>query len=158
MNRFLASFAALIFTLLAPNLARACGEGSFNAGKGLSYQGYLAPRPTTILVFGNPDPAPGSDREALIAGLRKAGHTVSVIGDRESLLATLGGQRDAVVIAALDAIDDSPGEAVHWLPVVERSARNSARVRGRFPVVVLGGSSLGQYLRAIDKAVGERTS
>ena len=29
----------------------ACGEGQFNMGQGLRYQGYLAPHPATVLVY-----------------------------------------------------------------------------------------------------------
>ena len=57
MNRvFLACMAlgSALALVSAPVLA--CGEGMLNAGKGLPYQGYLVPRPATVLIYANPDP------------------------------------------------------------------------------------------------------
>jgi hypothetical protein len=66
----------------------ACGEGRFNTGGGLSNQGYLAPRPATVLIL---DEAADAKDEALYAGLQRAGHKVTVVHDSAALDAALAG-------------------------------------------------------------------
>jgi CheY-like chemotaxis protein len=144
-----------------PLAARACGEGMFNTGKGLRYQAYLAPRPAAVLVYTVPD-ASGEERDALYAGLEKAGHTVTVVHDADALKRAIAEHRYDVVISAFDAVDAIPAQAdtetaaPTVLPVVARSERNSPQLRSRFDLFVLDGASLGQYLRAINKAVAVR--
>lgn len=146
---------------LAPLPAQACGEGMFNTGKGLPYQAYLAPRPAAVLVYSTPD-ASGAEQDALHAGLQKAGHTVTVVRDADSLKRAIGEHRYDVVISAFDVVDAIPTQVTAGetppsiLPVVARSARNSPQLRDRFDLFVLDGASLGQYLRAINKTVAAR--
>ena len=77
-------------TLLVPILvvaafvaapASACGEGIFSMGEGLRYDGYLAPRPATVLVY-EPDGDATPERIAVYRGLARAGHKVTVVTDR----------------------------------------------------------------------------
>jgi CheY-like chemotaxis protein len=139
-----------------PFAADACGEGMFNTGQGLPYQAYLAPRPAAVLVFAEPG-TPDTREDALHAGLKKAGHRVTVVRDVEALKAAMREQRFDVVIAALDGIDAvTSAEAEQTpplLPVVARSVRNSPEVRNRFDLFLIDGASLGQYLKAINKMV-----
>jgi hypothetical protein len=78
MNRaitpvLLAPLAFALGAFVAPP-AVACGEATFNVGKGLEYQGYLAPRPATVLIYGTPDPSTDAkQRDEVLAGLRSAG-------------------------------------------------------------------------------------
>lgn len=147
----------------APTSALACGEGAFNAGKGLAYQGYLAPRPVTVLVYASPDPtATDADREALYAGLQKAGHKLTVVKDATGLASALRERHYDVVITAFDAVDtvqaatadvgNAAGKTA-LLPVIARSDRDSPQLRGRFDAFLLDGASLGQYLKMIGKAL-----
>src|SRR4051812_6793450 len=97
MNRTNATAAlglALVLAL-ASSPASACGEGQFNMGQGLRYQGYLAPHPATVLVYD----AAASDHEALYAGLQKAGHKVTVVGSADAMSQALHERRYDVVIA-----------------------------------------------------------
>ena len=157
-------FGLLVLGVLAltPLSAAACGEGMFNTGKGLHYQGYLAPRPAAVLVYTVPD-ASGEERDALYAGLQKAGHSVKVVHDADALKRAIAEHRYDVVISAFDVVDaipapaDTEAPAPTVLPVVARSERNSPELRSRFDLFVLDGASLGQYLRAINKAVATRT-
>lgn len=153
----------LTATLLASALAlvqtpaQACGEGTFNMGQGLRYQGYLAPRPATVLVYDDG----AADRKALYAGLQKAGHKVTVVGNADALSQALGARRFDVVIADFaDAtvVESSAGTSAkpRLLPVVERSRRNAPEVRSRFNLFVLDGASLGQYLKLINQLVQVR--
>jgi len=145
----------------APVLA--CGEGMINAGKGLPYQGYLAPRPATVLIYASPDPtASDADREALYAGLTKAGHKLTVAKDAAALASALRERHYDVVITAFDAVDTvktatadvgSAASKTTLLPVVARSDRDSPQLRGRFDAFLIDGASLGQYLKMIGKAL-----
>ena len=144
-----------------PATVAACGEGMFNTGKGLRYQAYLAPRPAAVLVYTVPDASSG-ERDALYAGLEKAGHRVTVVRDADALKRAIAEHRYDVVISAFDVVDAIPAQAdteaaaPTVLPVVARSDRNSPQLRSRFDLFVLDGASLGQYLRAINKAVAVR--
>ena len=158
---------SLLATVLAGTLAllqapvHACGEGQFNMGHGLRYQGYLTPRPATVLVYDD-----GAEvRKALYAGLQKAGHKVTVVGNSRDLSEALRARRFDVVISDLDDVATIQGDAGKnapapppVLPVVERSRRNAPDVRSRFRVFVLDGASLGQYLKSIDLLVKGTTT
>ncbi len=145
---------------LAPVSVYACGEGMFNTGKGLPYQTYLAPRPAAVLVYSTPD-ASGAEQEDLYAGLQKAGHTVTVVRDAEALRRAIAELSYDVVITNFDVVDAIPTQvgttSATVLPVVARNQRNSPQLRDRFDLFVLDGASLGQYLKAINKAVALRT-
>jgi hypothetical protein len=152
--------SCLLFTLAlgaVPLSAQACGEGMFNTGQGLPYQAYLAPRPAAVLVYSDPA-APAQREDALYAGLKKAGHTVTVVRDQAALRSAMREHRYDVVISALDGIDAvTAAEATQTpavLPVVARAVRNSPEVKNRFDLFLIDGASLGQYLKAINKLVG----
>ena len=155
------SFALVILaaasTCVAGNVL-ACGEGVFNMGQGLRYQGYLAPRPATVLVYDD-----GSrDRTALYSGMKKAGHRVTVVNGADALSRALAQQHYDVVISRVDQIDSveartgTASGSPRLLPVVERGARNAPAVRDRFKVFVLDGASLGQYLKLINQLLQAR--
>ena len=160
--KFQTLFPAMLATaaILAPASTFACGEGQFNMGQGLRYQGYLAPHPATVLVYA--DSASGADSEerlALYRGLEQAGHRVTVVADQVGLSNALASKHYDVVIANFNevaTIDSSVGNAAEkprMLPVVSRSARNSPEVSGKFDLFLIDGASLGQYLKVINQAV-----
>lgn len=158
--RSIVAVAALSGVLLAaaPSTSLACGEGQFNMGQGMRYQGYLAPRPATVLVFD--DPAGGGDaaeRMKLYQGLERAGHHVTVVNSASGIAGALSAKRFDVVIAdfaQVDAVRATGGAAQPLvLPVVERRARNAPELRSRFPLFLVDGASLGQYLKVINQAV-----
>ena len=64
--------------------AQACGEGIFSLGDALRYDGYLAPRPASVLVY-EPDADATEDRIAVYRGLARAGHRVTVVTDAGQL-------------------------------------------------------------------------
>jgi len=144
--------------LTAAPLALACGEGHFNMGQGMRYQGYLAPRPAAVLVFVEPS-ADAKARQRLVAGLEGAGHRVTLASNPQALAAAMAGTRFDVVIAdfarvdAIEALAGSSGTRARLVPVVDRSERGSAALRARFPLHVVTNASLGQYLKAINLAV-----
>lgn len=152
---------------IASTPASACGEGMINAGKGLPYQAYLAPRPATVLIYASPDPTTSvSERDALYAGLQKAGHKLTVVGDAGALASALRDKHYDVVITAFDTLDtvatataDAGGSAAHTtlLPVVARRDRNSPQLHSRFGAFVVDGASLGQYLKMIGKSLASNT-
>lgn len=146
-----AALALSLCLALAPP-ASACSEGLFNTGKGLAFQGYLAPRPAVVLLYST---APQEQRVALRAGLQRAGHRVTEVDDPAALAAALAANHYDVVITGLEAADSVPasraGNAPRVLPVVARAQRSSPQVRDRYAVVVVDGASLGQYLRGINR-------
>lgn len=131
--------------------AQACGELKFNAGRGLPFQTYLAPRPADVLVV-----ASDAVEASYLEGLEQAGHRLKVVASADEIAAELEQQHYDIVIAAYDSMDrvqpqvggatDSP----RLLPIVARSMRKSALVQG-FDQVLLDGASFGQYLTVIHK-------
>jgi hypothetical protein len=164
MNRITCGYVTLAIALtFASASVLACGEGAFNAGKGLAYQGYLAPRPATVLVYADPDPTVShADRDALYAGLTKAGHKLTVVKDAGELASALRERHYDVVITAFDAVDtvqaatadvgNAAGKTA-LLPVVARSDSDSPQLRGHFDAYLVDGAGLGQYLKMIGKAL-----
>jgi CheY-like chemotaxis protein len=148
MHRTIPTIAALAIAVSTLPV-QACGEGQFNMGQGMRYQGYLAPRPATVLVY-DQDPM---QRRSIYQGLNRAGHHLTVARNADDLARALRSQRFDVVISDLgnsDAIDAAPARL---LPVVQRQQRNEDGIRSRFQVFLLDGASLGQYLKGIDQLV-----
>ena len=142
--------ALAIFIATAALPAHACGEGQFNLGQGMQYQGYLAPRPATVLVY---DQNPEQHR-SIYQGLYRAGHRLTVARSADDLSQALQGKRFDVVIGDLGNLDAIAAAGVaHLLPVIQRQQRNDAGIRSRFRVFLLDGASLGQYLKGIDQLV-----
>ena len=158
MNR-IATIAALGLSLaLVCSTASACGEGQFNMGQGLRYQGYLAPHPATVLVYDDG----ASARLALYAGLKKAGHKVTVVGTADAMSQALqAGHYDVVIAdfddaAALQSRTSGTSAKPGLLPVVPRNRRNAPEVSSRFKLFLLDGASLGQYLKGINQLLSMR--
>ncbi len=137
----------------------ACGEGQFNTGHGLAYQGYLAPRPATVLIYSAPDSIMShTDRDALYAGLKRAGHTLTVVDDADGLSSALKDHHYDVVITSLDtatAVDTATAsvggsDRPRLLPVVARGERNASELHSRYRDFLVDGASLGQYLKSIN--------
>jgi hypothetical protein len=158
MNR-LTPIALLLASACAAPSALACGESMFNTGKGLEFQAYLAPRPATVVIYGTPDPtASDAQRAELVKGLEAAGHKVVAVDDVDAYAAAVHAQKVDLVIAdavAIDTLAGAQGDAAapRLLPVLPRGTRPDTAKGGRFELFVRGGARLGQYLRAIDKAV-----
>ena len=152
--------ASAVAAALVAGSSLACGEGQFNMGQGMRYQGYLAPKPATVLVYDDAGADPGaSDRAKLYKGLSQAGHRVTVVRDAGSLSDALATKQFDVIIADFAEVDQlASGGNAHagnalLLPVVERKARNSPGLRSRFDLFLVDGASLGQYLKVINQAV-----
>jgi hypothetical protein len=94
----------LAATTLFAAPASACGEGIFSMGEGLRYDGYLAPRPATVLVY-EPDGDATPERIAVYRGLARAGHRVTMVTDSKLLSTALARATYDIVVA-----DDSHAE------------------------------------------------
>lgn len=144
-----------------PALSSACSEGMFSSGKGLAFQSYLAPRPAQVLIYST---APAGERNPLHAGLQKAGHTLTVVGDADALAAALERQRYDIVITAIDDADhiasavEAGADAPTLLPIVARGTGDASSLRERFGAFVFDGASLGQYLTVINRVVSSRAN
>jgi hypothetical protein len=149
----------LLAATVGASPALACGESMFNTGKGLEFQAYLAPRPATVLIYGTPDPSASEEqRTEMVAGLEAAGHRVMHVADVDAYAQAVRAQKVDLVIAdagAIDTLAGAQGEGIapRLVPVVARGARTGSAQGGRFELFLRGGARLGQYLRAIDKAV-----
>ena len=158
MNRIAATAALELALALVCSSASACGEGQFNMGQGLRYQGYLAPHPATVLVYDDG----ASARLALYAGLKKAGHKVTVVGTADAMSQALqAGHYDVVIAdfddaAALQSHTAGTSAKPGLLPVVPRNRRNAPEVSSRFKLFLLDGASLGQYLKGINQLLSMR--
>lgn len=152
MNRPVLKRTALALMVALPLPVLACGEGMFMAGKGLQFQSYLAPRPATVLIFA---PAADGERQQIHAGLEKAGHQLTIVGDEDALQRALGSGHYDVLIADLDRLEalGAAAASTRVLPVVPREQRRSREIRSRFERFVVDGASLGQHLSAIDDLV-----
>ncbi|CAN5672404.1 hypothetical protein BH23PSE2_BH23PSE2_08780 [soil metagenome] len=159
MTRPLTTLLSMAVALAAASPAFACGEGIFHMGDGLRYQGYLAPRPATVLIY-NDQRAPSADRMAVYRGLAQAGHRLTVAHNAGELSQALRERRYDVVITSLDAVaavtaaTPSAATSPKLLPVVDRSQRNAADLRSRFASFLVDGASLGQYLKSINRLMG----
>jgi len=160
--KFLTLTAAMVVSALlaVPTPTLACGEGQFNMGQGLRYQGYLAPHPATVLVYADAaSGADSADRQAVYHGLEQAGHHVTVVTDSAGLSRALASKHYDVVIASfndvatIDSMVASTPEKPLMLPVVARSARNSPELSSRFALFLIDGASLGQHLKVINQAL-----
>lgn len=150
----IASLAMLAALASAP--VQACGEGIFHMGDGLRFQGYLAPRPATVLVL-DAEREPRAERIAVYRGLVQAGHRLTVAHDADELGQAMAQGRYDIVIAGIATIDavaaaTSAADATpRLLPVVERDGGRSAATRDGYSAFVVDGASLGQYLRQINR-------
>jgi hypothetical protein len=138
--------------LAAAPVARACGEGRFDNGGGLAYQGYLTPRPATVLIL---DEEEDAKEQRVYSALQRAGHRVTVVHDTGALAAALAAGGVDVVIGAKDAIAALQGSKARLLPVVARAERDSPQVRAQFATVLVDGASLGQYIKGIHRALDD---
>lgn len=149
----------LLAALLAGGTANACGEGQFNMGHGLRYQGFLAPRPATVLIYSTAGDSVAS-RDALVKGLRESGHTVVAVSDANAVSEALASHRFDVLITDYENVDIAAAKAQGagsaapaLLPVVDRRMRKDPGLHERFRSFVLSGASLGQYLKSINSAL-----
>ena len=143
MNRCILATVALASSLaLASPSVSACGEGQFNMGQGLRYQGYLAPHPATVLVYDDG----ATDRKALYVGLQKAGHKVTVVGSADAMTQALRAGHYDVVIADFDDA-----------AALQSRAAGTSNKPGVLPVVALPKLTLGRS-SAIDSTDWMSTS
>ncbi len=157
MYRSFISSLALTLALVASQPAFACGEGLLNMGNGLRYQGYLAPRPATVLIYDDMRQPP-SQRVAVYHGLARAGHRLTIAHSPDELAQAMGqGRSYDIVIAGLETVDavsattSKATPAPKLLPVVARSQRDASTVHQRFDLFLLDSASLGQYLKLINQ-------
>ena len=156
MSRHLAIVLSIAAALSAASPAFACGEGIFHMGGGLRYQGYLAPRPATVLVFDD-NRTPRAEKIAFYRGLVQAGHQLSIAHNADELTQAMQQRRYDVVIADFSELGvvgsaaPSAARTPKLLPVVQRSQRDAPDLRSQFEVFALDGASLGQYLKLINR-------
>jgi hypothetical protein len=139
----------------SPVSAFACGEMMFNAGRGLPFQSYLAPRPANVLVLWT-----NASHDAYYAELERAGHRITLVEDERDMALELDQGDYDIVIAEFDALNEVPqrvasnaGSGPRFLPIVARNMRKSPQVRDRFEQILVDGASVGQYLTIINRVL-----
>lgn len=143
--------SALSLSVAAPN-ALACGEVLFHSGQGMRYHAFITRHPANILVYSPAAIEPGSAQSQLYAGLRKAGHKVTVVTDSQSAAVELAANHFDVVIASardMDAIEATVAKSANGPAFLAVVGRDTAG-RDRFPICVQEGAGLNSYLRIID--------
>lgn len=144
----------LVVAALAAPPASACGEGIFSMGDGLRYDGYLAPRPATVLVY-EPDGDATPERIAVYRGLARAGHKVTVVTDSKLLPTALAratfdivvtDDRHAQDLAIATGLSNDAG--ARQLLVVPKKPAGGASAGKAF---VRGTASLGTWLGALNR-------
>jgi hypothetical protein len=153
--RMLTKLSLFVAAVLGPSAVLACGEMMFNAGKGLPFQSYIAPRPADVLILHS-----AANDDAYYEALERAGHHLTLVLDPSDLEYELEQHDYDIVIADYDAIEAVPASLAsnsaarpRLLPIVARSARKSPQVRERFKQILLEGASLGQVLTMINRVV-----
>lgn len=147
------AFPVLMALVLATPPALACGEGIFSMGEGLRYDGYLAPRPATVLVY-EPDGQASDERIAVYRGLARAGHKVSVVTDAGHASEAFARQSFDVVIT-----DDAHAGQLASLFGDRSPARQLLVVPGKPPrgsddasrAFVRNSASVGTWLGALNR-------
>lgn len=143
----------LAAAILASPPALACGEGIFSMGDGLRYDGYLTPRPATILVF-EPDGDASPERIAVYRGLARSGHRLTVVSDTEHISDALRAQSFDVLItdqehATLLAEALPAGSSSRQLLAVPGKPSRKAGTSDR--AYVSSSASLGSWLGALNR-------
>ena len=145
----------LALATLAAAPASACGEGIFSMGEGLRYDGYLAPRPATVLVY-EPDGDASPERIDVYRGLARAGHKVTVVTDPDLLPKALERQNFDIVItddrhaqdlAVATGVSNDAG-ARQLVVVPNKPAQGGASAGKAF---VRATASLGTWLGALNR-------
>lgn len=137
-------------TLAAPT-ARACGEGIFSMGDALRYDGYVASRPATVLIY-EPDGDASEERIAVYRGLARAGHRVSVVSEADRLVDTLATQTFDIIVADGEyeaTLAATAGVPARQLLVMPSKPARSAASAGRG--YVDGMANLGTWLGALNR-------
>lgn len=139
--------------LLASPATLACGEGIFSMGDGLRYDGYLTPRPATILVF-EPNGDASAERIAVYRGLARSGHRLTVVSDTDHISDTLKAQSFDVLIAdqehaALLAQALPAGSSSRQLLAIPGKPERKANTSDR--AYVSSTASLGSWLGALNR-------
>ena len=109
----------VLLLLSFSQLALACGDSLYRAGKGVAYRTYTAPLPGNLLVVGN------SERVSeLVAALQESGHDVRHAPDAVSMRAAIETAKFDVVLAP-ETDRESVAASVdvaRYVPVVEKQS------------------------------------
>ena len=160
MNKMMIAAGLIAGSLSAVPLdAQACGATLFGAGQGSRFQAYRARVPADVLIYASPQLATSTatSEPGIQAGLKKAGHRVTVVSDADALASALSGQRFDVVIAEAGEVDavaaqlGNAGRPVGVLPIAVGESDGAGLSRERYPQLLAGGANLGQFLKAINQ-------
>jgi len=160
MNKMLIAAGLLAGSLSTlPIDAEACGATLFGAGQGSRFQAYRARVPADVLIYASPQLADSSatTEPGIQAGLKKAGHRVTVVSDADALASALSQHDFDVVIAGAGEADavaqqlGNPGKPVGVLPIAVGEGDGAGLSRERYPQLLAGGANLGQFLKAINQ-------
>lgn len=149
----IAAPAVLAALLAGPDFALACHELVVTTGRGLATQAYIAPNPTNVLVLHTDT---SHDRE--YAGLRLAGHRLTLVADIEALADEIARNDYDIVITPFDVADVvmqriAADDSVRVLPIVSRAMRRDPEVRDRFARYLVDGAGVARFLAVINRVM-----
>lgn len=144
---------------LAPPEALACGSTLFGTGQGARFQPYRARVAAEVLIYASPQLAASSaaDEAGIQAGLKQAGHSVTVVSTPEALASALGSAHYDVVIASAGDAEtvagqiDGRGARTDILPLVDRTTAVAGFSASDYAQSLRASAGIGQYLRSINK-------
>lgn len=149
-NRTVAVGFIVFVTLTAANLAQACGDSLYRAGKGIAYRTYTAPLPGNLLIFGESESA-----MELAAALERSGHTVQVVRHHQGVAAAMASNDFDVVIAAYEHRLTFHGSIARseFIPVVTSGADAAAAKKSFDAVMIADKHKIKHYLKAIHRVL-----
>lgn len=153
------TFVVAVLAILFSLDAIACGDSMYRVGKGVSYRVYTAPLPGSVLVYGQSDGA-----RQLAEALAQSGHGVRLVENEAELTSELSsGDYDVVIAPYSDhgAVEGSAAASgnttTRFLPVVDSKEEAKAANEAYASVMVADRHEIKHYLKAIHKALKEKT-
>jgi hypothetical protein len=159
MDRF-CKFLLTIALISGASVVLACGESMFHSDQGMRYHGATARRPADILVY-RPEAAMGDSTTQIYAGLQRAGHHLTVVGQEPAAIDALASRHFDLIIASPSDIDalkahlNSSTGSPALLPVIDDADKSD---EARFPQYVRQSDGVDKYLKSIDKSMRQRGS
>jgi hypothetical protein len=162
---FLALGSITVVLLLSATLVHACGDKLLVLNRGLRFQDFSSSHPASILLYTHT----GSRASEAIndghlqSALVKAGHKLQTVGERSRLDEALQtGHYDLVLVDLSDApgVEDSlrtaPSPPLVVPVIYEGTKAETEAVKKHYRCMLKAPDKNGNYLNAIDRAMGEK--
>jgi hypothetical protein len=159
MDRF-SKLVLAIALISGASAVFACGESMFHSDQGMRYHGFTTHRPADILFY-RPEGAIGDSSKQIYAGLERAGHRLTVVGQEPAAIDALTSRHFDLIIASPSEMDaltahlDSSTRAPALLAIIGDADKSN---EARFPQYVRQSDGVDKYLKSIERSMRERGS